>query len=561
METLILIGLVSGIVTALSPCVLPILPVVLVASTTPGEANPNRWRPFVVILGLIASFSVFTLIGSALLTLLGLPQDLLRWIGIVVLLLAGLGLLIPKAGELIERPFARIPMRKLDRNGPAFIVGLGLGLVFVPCAGPVLAAITVLSASGSIDLKLVALTISFAIGVAIPLLFFAMAGQRMGERIRAFRTRASLIRHISGAILMVMALALALNVTAVFQRLVPSYVSAVQDSVENSDAARNALGSLSGTHDVATFDECANNPSTLGDCGAAPDFAGIDQWFNTANGAPLTLSSLRGKVVLVDFWTYSCINCQRTLPTITKWDQAYRDAGLVVVGVHTPEFPFEKVPDNIKSAIGDFGIKYPVAVDNDYATWNAYGNRYWPAHYLIDSTGEVRQVHYGEGAYSETEQLIRQLLTAANPTAVLPAPINAQDDQLTAGRTPETYLGYQRMSGLTNGDLVMDKAAQYSTDDQVERDHFTLGGQWTVTDEYAQAGDEASLAFHIYAAKAYVVVSGEGTLGVSSDHGVNSQITVSGAPKLYTLTSGAATDQVLTLRPSPGLRLYSFTFG
>lgn len=308
MEALVLIGLVAGIVTALSPCVVPVLPVVLVVASSPADeqtadSGAVRRRPFVVIAGLLTSFTVVTFLGSASLTLLGLPQDFLRWTGIAVLAIASLGLLIPRIGELSERPFARIPMRHLNRNGGGFTLGLGLGLVLLPCAGPVLAAITVLGASGSIDLRLVALTASFAVGVSIPLLAFALAGQPIGERIKAVRTYAPVIRRFSGAVLFVMAVTLSFNVTEAMQRYVPGEVTGAKKGWK-TPIPRNAFGSVSGATSVAAFDESSKDPNRLQYCGPASEFAGIDQWFNTPDDKPLTLSELRGKVTLVDFLTY-----------------------------------------------------------------------------------------------------------------------------------------------------------------------------------------------------------------------------------------------------------------
>ena len=566
MEALILIGLISGIVTALSPCVLPVLPVVLVAATNPadeGAANTAaaRRRPFIVIAGLLTSFTVFTLLGGAALTLLGLPQDFLRWAGIIVLAVAGLGLLIPQFGELIERPFARVPMRHLNRNGGGFTLGLGLGLVFVPCAGPVLAAITVLSATGSIDLRLVALTVSFAAGVSIPLLAFALAGQRIGERIKAFRTHAPAVRRASGAILLVMAFAISFNVTETLQRFVPGYVAAVQERVEDSDAARDALGSLTGATSVASFDECSKEAGTLRECGTAPEFAGIQQWFNTPGDKPLSLAGLKGKVTLVDFWTYSCINCQRTVPKIAGWQSAYANSGLQVVGVHTPEFPFEREVANVKRGAADLGVNYPVAIDNGYETWTAYGNRYWPAHYLIDATGQVRQVHYGEGKYAETEQLIRELLIQANPGVELPPQTGAADSDLTKDRTPETYLGANRMEGIANGPVAEGEAKVYVAVESLPRDQFALSGQWTVEPQFSLAGADATLKARTYAAKSYAVLAGTGVVEVLVDGQPTREFTVSGTPRLYPLVDGEAREADVELRFTSGLQIYALTFG
>ncbi len=574
--TLVLIGLLSGIVTALSPCVLPVLPVVLVAANsgaTDEDERARRLRPFIVIAGLLTSFAVFTLLGSAALSLLGLPQDLLRWVGLIILAAAGLGLIVPAFGDLIEKPFARIPMRKLDREGGGFVLGLGMGLVFVPCAGPVLAAITVLSATGHIDLRLVVLTLSFTAGVAIPLLAFALAGQRVGERIRGFRERASTVRKVSGAILMVTALALAFNVTDVVQRYVPGYVSALQDTIEGNNSAKNALDGLhgpSGTIAAATdpsigpsrsFDDCSNDPAVLANCGLAPEFTGVTSWLNTPGNKPLTLAQLRGKVVLVDFWTYSCINCQRTLPSIEAWNKAYSDKGLVIVGVHTPEFPFERVVGNIQSNAQDLGVTYPIAVDNDYKTWNAYNQQYWPAHYLIDRNGIVRQVHYGEGEYSETENLIRQLLSQSATPVSLPGQTAGTDQSLTDGRTPETYVGAQRMTHNANDTIQTGRSANYSIPNDLRRDNFGLGGTWTVNAESATSGNDAELRFHYFASNAHLVLGGHGTLTVSVNGEPSKTLSIDGAPKLYTLTEGAPRDATMTLKFTPGIDAYAFTFG
>ncbi len=508
-----LIGLLSGIVTGLSPCVLPVLPVVLGASATGPDGRSSRSRPFVIIGGLVLSFALATLAGSALLSLLGLPQDLLRWLGIAVLVIVGLGLLIPSVGHLLERPFARIPQRALNRDGSAFLLGMSFGLVFVPCAGPVLAAITVLAATGGIGVGLIVLTASFAIGVAIPLLGFAVAGQRMGERIRVARGRTRLLQQVTGAVMIVTAVALALNVTDSIQRYVPGYVAAVQERIESGDSARAALDDLSGqerasaaTGDALSFDECAQNPSVLQDCGPARDLVGIQEWLNSS---PLDLPDLRGRVVLVDFWTYSCINCQRTLPYITQWDSKYRDQGLTIIGVHSPEFAFEREVPNVADNAERLGVQYPIAIDNDFRTWREWDQRYWPAHYLIDQAGQVRQVHYGEGAYAETEQLIQTLLESGDEGIATDTTVS------TDGRTPETYLGYERARAVVNQrPEVLDQPADY-TGAAVQADQVALQGQWTVEAERIVAGRNASLDLRYYARDVYLVLGGQGTVRVT----------------------------------------------
>ncbi|HPQ84540.1 MAG: cytochrome c biogenesis protein DipZ [Actinobacteria bacterium] len=559
MLTLVLIGLLSGVVTGLSPCVLPVLPVVLGASATGPEGPSSRTRPFVIIAGLVTSFALATLAGSALLNLLGLPQDLLRWLGIAVLVVVGLGLLFPPIGRVLERPFARIPQRALNREGSAFVLGMSFGLVFVPCAGPVLAAITVLSATGGFGAGLIVLTASFAIGVALPLLGFAIAGQRMAERIRSVRGRTQTLRKVVGAVTVVTAVALSLNLTDSIQRYVPGYVALVQDRIEGTDSARAALDDLSGRQattagagDQLTFDQCAEDPAQLHNCGPARDLVGIQEWLNSK---PLELVDLRGRVVLVDFWTYSCINCQRTLPYITDWDAKYRQKGLTVIGVHSPEFAFEREVPNVADNAERLGVKYPIAIDNGFQTWRAWDQRYWPAHYLIDQTGQVRQVHYGEGAYAQTEKLIQDLLDAGEQA------VSADPTQVrTQGQTPETYLGYERARSVVNAsNQFFDEQHAYSAVD-VARDQVALDGQWTVEPERIVAGEDASLRLRYYARDMYLVLGGEGTVEVR-ENGRARTIEVKGAPTLYALASHTPQERVAELRMSPGVSAYAFTFG
>ncbi len=576
MLTLVAVGVVAGLVTALSPCVLPVLPGILAASslstapmpTAPGDGSSptDPRRPYLIILGLLTSFTVLTLSGASLVTLLGWDEGVLRTVALVVLAGVGLGLLIPGLGHRIEQLFWRLPNRGPVRNGSALMFGLTLGVVFVPCAGPVLAAITVLAASQGLSSGLVVLTLAFSAGLALPLLLVARLGGDLGRRLSG---RTATMRRVAGAVFLVTGLAVALGLADTLQRAVPGYVSAIQQRVEDGDAARRALASLADANADAggptlTFDECERSPSVLADCGPAPEFTGIHRWLNTPDGQPLTLAQLseEGRVVLVDFWTYSCINCQRTLPYLTAWDAAYRDRGLTIVGVHSPEFAFEREVDNLAERAADFGVTYPIAIDNDFRTWRAYQQRYWPAKYLIDRTGRVRQVHYGEGAYAETETLIRQLLAeeaagadlarAATPTATGP----------NQARTAETYLGYQRARAYAHP-ISSDTTAQYTADPPTgpnSQDLVTLSGEWNVRAERIDAGTDAALTLDYSAAKVFLVMGGEGT-AVVSENGLTRQIAVSGAPTLYELRSGQPGRSRLRLQLEPGMSAYAFTFG
>lgn len=486
--TLILIGLLGGLITGVSPCVLPILPVIFFAggagvpSPESGTSLPLRqrnWRPTTVIAGLVLSFSVFTLLGSVLLAALGLPQDLFRWAGLAVLTLIGIGLIFPSVNEWIVKPFSRFPKIRRRADGNGFVLGLGLGALYVPCAGPVLAAIAIAGTTGRIDGRIVALTLAFAVGAAVPLFVFALAGSSISKRLTAYRSRARGFRLAGGVVMIALALALTFNLTDGLQRAVPNYTQSLQAQVVqiNPTAVAPATTAAAGgpaptaagpgttaagatpaaagpattaassgatavarvpssaaaasqaapfiRNPDATLASCKADSLALGDCGAVPSFGGISRWFNTQDSAPLTTAGLKGKVVLVTFWTYSCINCQRALPHVESWDAAYRRLGLQVVGIHTPEFSFEKVPANVQQGIADQHLQFPVGMDNSATTWTNFHNSYWPAQYLIDSTGTVRHIKYGEGDYANSETLIRQLLTAAHPGLRLPAAVES----------------------------------------------------------------------------------------------------------------------------------------
>ncbi|GAA3507510.1 cytochrome c biogenesis protein DipZ [Streptomyces showdoensis] len=592
MVTLVLIGLLGGLITAVSPCILPVLPVVFLAGgpgtdaparrehaavgapggpahdsvpagAPPPARPPRNLRPYAVVAGLVLSFGFFTLLGVTIISALGLPQDLLRYLGLSLLVLIGLGLVFPPVERLLERPFARIPQRQVNKEGSAFVLGLGLGLLYVPCAGPVLAAITVAGARGEIDADIVVLTVAFAVGTAIPLLAFALAGRRVAERVAAFRSRARRLRVVSGILMIALAFALAFDVTTALQRALPDYTRAAQRRVEDSDTARQKL---SGLYDSSNKDlsRCEDGVDELRSCGQAPPLASLSAWLNTPGGRPVDLASLRGRVVLIDFWTYSCINCRRSIPHVEDWDRAYRDKGLTVIGVHSPEFAFEKDAGNVADQTRKLGITYPVALDNRLDTWDNYRNRFWPAKYLIDANGTVRYFTFGEGRYARTENLIRELLRQADPTTVLPPPTDRSDDRLTADRTPETYLSTLRLHGYTGTPaLAEDRPVTYSFPTAgVPLGGVALAGTWTTGYEHFTAGPDARLALTYRAGNANLVLAGEGTVTVFVDGVRTRTVEVHGTPTLYRLTEhDTAREARLELRLTPGLQAFVFTFG
>jgi cytochrome c biogenesis protein CcdA/thiol-disulfide isomerase/thioredoxin len=557
---LVLIGLVSGIITGLSPCVLPVLPVVFLGGGAGPDAESGgrsaRRRPYLVVLGLTLSFAVSTLFGSLILDSLHLPDDAIRWLGLALLVLVGLGLLVPPLGHLIERPFYRFPQRVTGTSRNGFALGIALGALFVPCAGPVLAAITVAGATGHIGLRTIGLTLGFAVGTAIPLLALALAGRGISRRIGVFRRHQAAFRAVSGAVMIVLAVALTFNLSDIIQRDIPDYTEAAVNSLgKGAAAAPQGSVSLQDCETAAQF-----GGSGLEQCGPAPAFSGIQQWFNTPGDKPLALSSLKGKVVLVDFWAYSCINCQRELPHVEAWARDYASDGLVVVGVHTPEYAYEHVPSNVEAGIRRLGLTFPVALDNSYDTWNAYGNQAWPASYLIDADGQVRHVSVGEGDYTGEEQLIRQLLLAARPGITLPRATNVPDTTPDdPNQTPEIDFGSGRQQGYDGGTPYA--TGQFTFPATLPVNSFGLSGAWSIGDQSMTAGKGAGIELAFHASDVYLNVGGAGTLTVSSG-GANKVIRVSGPPDIYAVaTEQSARDGTVTIGLSPGLQAYSITFG
>jgi len=546
MLVLIGIGLAGGFITAISPCVLPVLPIILA-----GGATGSRRKPFAIMAGLIVSFSAFTLFGVWALRRLGLPEDLLRDVAIGLLFLVAATLLFPQIEELVQRPLLRLTRRPGGDLGGGFLLGLSLGLVFVPCAGPVLAAITVVGAAQDVGAKAIILTLAYAVGATVPMLVVAFGGRAGMNKLRP---HAHSIRRGLGVVVGLTALAIALNVDRHFQTAIPGYTDALQKKFEESDRAQRELRKLRGNTREAAVS------SSLRDFGRAPEFTGISRWINSE---PLTLRKLRGKVVLVDFWTYSCINCLRTLPHVKAWDRTYRDRGLVVVGVHTPEFAFEYVPGNVQSAVRRLGVEYPVALDNDYGTWNAFQNQYWPAKYLIDRRGHLRYYHFGEGEYDTTEARIRTLL--GETATALPVAAELSDPTPKIRTTPETYLGYQRLARFDQiGQLQRghDRFADYTFPDRpLTQDELAYGGTWKVTQEEIVAGLGARLRLQFTARKVHLVLAGQGPVEVFLDGKRRGKVQVQ-ASKLYTLLRlPAPRSGVLELRFARGVRGYAFTFG
>src|SRR5271166_1301126 len=572
MLSLALIGLVGGLITGISPCILPVLPVIFLSSTQSTTAGDGAVavkskrevsRPYRVIGGLVLSFSLVTLVGSALLSLLHLPQDAIRWVALAALVAIGLGLIFPRFEQLLERPFSRIPQKQIATRANGFGLGLALGVLYVPCAGPVLAAIVVAGATANIGLPVVVLTVAFALGTAVPLLFFALAGQRVTQRVSAFRRHQRQIRVTAGIVTLLLAVALVFNLPAVLQRAIPDYTSSLQNKLGGGQQIQQDLNLGGIVNDQnKELSNCTDGSAQLQNCGSAPDLKGITAWLNTAGDKPIDLHGLRGKVVLIDFWAYSCINCQRAIPHVEGWYKAYHDDGFEVIGVHTPEYAFENVTGNVEKGAAYIGITYPIALDNKYSTWTNYRNQYWPAEYLIDASGVVRHVKFGEGDYNVTEKLIRQLITSARPGVALPPPVDAPDTTPQSGLTPETYFGVGKMVNYA-GTGVYDKGqANFAFPPTLPDESFALQGPWTLDYQGATAdSDTSSIELNYHAKNVYIVIGGTGNLTVTRD-GTTTTVPVSGPPTSHEIVTGNDVARgLLDVRSSKGLQVFSFTFG
>jgi cytochrome c biogenesis protein CcdA/thiol-disulfide isomerase/thioredoxin len=582
---LLVIALLGGVITGFSPCIIPVLPAIVAGGSSSGT---SRARPYLIVGGLVLSFSLQVLLGNTIVSALGLPSAFLIWLGVGLLGLLGVSLLIPVVGHWIERPFARLGAGRYAQRGGGFVLGLSLGLVFVPCAGPVEGAIATAAGTHHITVSGLFVTLFYAAGTAVSLLILSLLAQRAALW-QKMRTRLPTIRVVSGAVLALTALTVALSTAypgsaldwlAPLQRGASGYASTIEDHLEGGGSVAKQLQAISGEHankfanaaakaksKAATSNTSTTssaktaNMVTLPKLGMAPNFTGIVSWFNTPDDRALSLAQLRGKVVLVDFWTYSCINCQRSLPHVEAWYNAYRKDGLVVVGVSTPEFAFEHVVSNVHSAADNLGIDYPVAIDNNYATWTAYGNQYWPAEYLIDPNGEVRAYDAGEGGYGTMEANIRSLL-AANGATNLPTATDVPNKTPTEDTTLESYVGYQESQYQVGSPLVPNKATVYQSPADVPINFYSLNGTWTVHAQEATAGANASLDLHFLANDVYLVLSGTGTVTVSFNGRPIKTVNVSGVPGLYTLFSGASLQSgQLNLTFSPGVEAYDFTFG
>jgi cytochrome c biogenesis protein CcdA/thiol-disulfide isomerase/thioredoxin len=583
MLLLILFALIAGAGTAITPCVLPVLPALLSASALGG-----RRRPFGIVIGLAATFTIAIVALAQLVKGVGLASSAARTLAIVVLLAFGVVLLIPEAAARVQAPLSRLarfgPKTRGDGFWSGLSVGAALGFVCAPCAGPILAAVTSVSASTGPTVKVVVVALAFAAGLGCVLLLWALGGRALADRIKR-SLRGHLVERALGAVLLFTGVAMAFNLDVRFEETLardtslPAFLVDPTRALENSSAVQNRLASLRPASRFAERQkQAAQVPVAattsvaipgvqtppLPDLGRAPAFTNTQSWFNTSGSRPLTLAGLHGHVVLVDFWTYTCINCIRTLPFLKGLYATYHPYGLEIVGVEAPEFTFEQQASNVAQAVRSDGIRYPVVQDNQLGTWNAYQNEYWPAEYLIDANGNVRHTQFGEGDYKRSEAAVRQLLHDAG-VRDLPPPMTAGAVIPSGGvATPETYLDPQRAQGFAQP--LTPGVHSYPGVSRVSLNEAALKGTWNVGSQSAAAvSGDAAIQLGFQAAKVYLVMTSAQNVPrrvtVLLDGQRYSTVTVD-AQRLYSLVSLPSDQQhALTVQIPPGISAYDFTFG
>ncbi len=576
-------ALVAGAGTALSPCVLPILPAVLGAGVTGG-----RRRPLGVVTGLVGAFTFAAVALVYVIDALGLPNDIQRTIAIVVLAGFGVVLLIPPLADRLEARISHIVgqprMRRGDGFGSGLMLGGALGLAYFPCAGPILAGVITVSAAQDFTVGRLAVALAYAIGSGAVLYGVMVGGRRLTDRLAPVRGR---VQVAMGAVMVSVAVLMAADLDIRFQNEIadglPGFLTNPTGELERNEAIASEISDVRGGPHGGTDEAGAEQLAAgldLPVIAEAPDFADTQKWFNT-DGEELSISELtaEGKVVLIDFWTYTCINCIRTLPYLKAWDEEYRDDGLVIVGVHAPEFPFERDADNVAASIAQNEIRYPVVQDNELGTWNNFGNQFWPAKYLIDSEGRIRFTHFGEGEYDTTEEAIRTLLAEGGDDR-LGALTSAQGETADPGlATPETYLGAARAQGYINGRFptgISDFGlAGNRIVDALPANGFAFQGRWRISLDDATAISRARLDGRFLASKVFLVMGSPGRERrvevlldgkpipdrLAGPDVTDSEAKV-GEERLYRLIDlPQASEHVFSLRFERGVSGYAFTFG
>lgn len=537
----ILFAVLAGVLTVGAPCILPMLPILL--GTTVGQNS--KTRPLFITLGFIIAFSIVAFLFGIFSRVLGLSPQALRSVAVVMLAIFGIFMVWPTPFEKLTQYLSgfinsasQISKSAGNGNFGALVLGLMLGVIWTPCAGPVLGSILTLIATKQNLFSGGLLLLAYSVGAGIPLLVVGYGGQYVTTKVRFFVQYSRRIQQAFGVMILLLAAAIFFQYDAVIQAKLLEYIPVPNITLPSSKDA-------------------PNNTDAFKNLGPAPEFTGINNWLN---GDPQTMASLKGKVVLVDFWTYSCINCIRTLPHVTEWYDKYKDQGFVVIGVHTPEFAFEKEAGNVSKAISQFNIHYPVAQDNNYKTWNAYNNSSWPAHYLIDKNGDIVYTHFGEGEYDVTENNIRKLLGLDSSA------LNANDiPNFYEIRTPEIYFGLARQQFLANSERITGDEQDLKMPSSVSSNLFAVSGKWKFTQESAKLIEgSGKIKLNFNSSKAYIVAQSDKplTVKVYVDGVYIKDVTIFNS-MLYTLfESNEYKGRQLEIDiPQGGLEAFTFTFG
>ena len=570
----LILAYLGGVLTILSPCILPVLPFVFARADRPFTRNGLP-----MLLGMALTFALVATLAA-----LGggwaiRANQYGRIVAMVVLAVLGLTLLSSHLAEWISRPFVALGNKLTQRSDAegdsawsAAGLGVATGLLWAPCAGPILGLLLTGAALNGASVQTTLLLLTYAAGAATSLALALVVGGRVFALMKRSLGAGEWVRRALGVLVLVGVAAIALGVdTGLLTRVSLASTSGIEQKLIN--AVRPAPAPQPAVK--------AGEPLPVE--GELPSLAGATQWLNSP---PLTAQSLRGKVVLVDFWTYSCINCIRSLPYVRGWADKYKDHGLVVIGVHAPEFAFEKEPQNVIKAVKDLGVDYPVALDNEYAIWKGFNNEYWPAHYFIDAQGHIRHHHFGEGEYDQGEDVIRQLLTEAGqknlPVGYVQPGAHGAEAASSgdAQRSPETYVGYARAENFAGGRVAHDDTWNYRAPATLMTNQWALDGGWTVREESARSDSPNSRIAYRFRGRDLHLVLGPSSDGKpvrfrvtidgkapAADHGMDTDADGNGtvtSQRLYQLVrqatgTGERTFEITFL--DPGVQAYAFTFG
>ncbi len=597
---LLILAFLGGVLTIVSPCILPVIPFVFARA-----GQPFRRSTLPMLAGMAITFAIFAGLATAGGNWIVATNQWGRWLALAVMALLGLSLLLPSLAEGLARPFVKLGGRLRQRPGgtepaaagpgTALLLGASIGLLWAPCAGPILGLVLAGAALSGLTVHTLGLLLAFAAGAACSLAVALLAGQRVFQAMKRGLGAEAWIRRGLGVAVLAGVVAIALGADTQLLAAV-SYVNTngVEQKLVNwfghpqpAQAAAPIVINVPAPAATPAAAAAALQTIKLDNEGPMPSLDGATAWINSP---PLSPAQLRGHVVLVDFWTYSCINCLRTLPYVEAWAQKYKDQGLVVIGVHSPEFAFEREVANVRQAVSRLKLTFPVAVDSDHKIWDAFKNEYWPADYFVDATGQIRFHHFGEGSYQEDERVIQQLLAEAHNTAPPAATASAFVSVDGAGAeapaafsemaSPETYIGYDRGQNFASPEKIApDAPAVYSLPLRPSLNQWGLAGAWRVGAQSAELlKAPGSISFRFHARDLHLV------LGSATGKPIRFRILIDGTPpgpdagadtdaqgngtvnfhRLYQLVrqKGAVEDRTFTIQfLDPGVEAYSFTFG